>query len=46
MSTVAGAGSIGYAGNNVPATSANIDNPTAMAFDNNGNLVFAIWGKL
>ncbi len=41
MSTVAGAGSIGYAGNNVPATSANIDNPTAMAFDNNGNLVFA-----
>jgi DNA-binding CsgD family transcriptional regulator/sugar lactone lactonase YvrE len=38
---VAGIGSRGYSGDNGPATSAQLDEPTSMVFDGRGDLIFA-----
>ena len=40
ISTVAGTGTAGFNGDGVAATSAQIFNPSALTFDNNGNLYF------
>ena len=39
--TIAGTGKPGFAGDGAPATSAELNNPLALAFDHAGNLVFA-----
>ena len=41
ISTVAGNGSMGYSGDDVPATSAELDQPTGVAVDTAGNLFIA-----
>jgi len=41
ISTVAGTGTAGYSGNNVPATSARLNSPTGVAEDSMGNIYFA-----
>jgi N-acetylneuraminic acid mutarotase len=38
VTTVAGNGNIGYSGDNAPAASAELDNPTGVALDASGNL--------
>src|SRR5436853_4555569 len=40
LSVIAGDGPPGYSGDNGPATSANIDSPTAMALEPDGSLLF------
>jgi sugar lactone lactonase YvrE len=41
ISTVAGNGTAGAGGDNGPATAANLNNPTSVAFDSSGNLFIA-----
>ncbi len=41
MSTVAGTGSLGYNGDNIPATSAQLNYPLGVAFDSAGNMYIA-----
>ena len=41
INTIAGTGKPGFAGDGAPATSAELNNPLALAFDHAGNLVFA-----
>ena len=43
--TVAGNGTGGYAGNNGPATAAELDNPHDLAFDSAGNLFISDYGN-
>jgi len=41
VSTIAGTGTEGYNGDGIPATSAKVSNPCALAFDSAGNLYFS-----
>jgi sugar lactone lactonase YvrE len=41
ITTIAGTGVAGFSGDNGPAVSAALDNPTALALDSNGNLYIA-----
>jgi sugar lactone lactonase YvrE len=41
ITTIAGTGVAGFAGDNGPAVSATLNNPTALALDSNGNLYIA-----
>jgi trimeric autotransporter adhesin len=41
--TVAGDGTAGFSGDGGPATSAELDRPTGVAFDSSGNLLVADW---
>lgn len=41
VNTICGTGLPGFNGDNIPAISANIANPTGFAFDRDGNLLFA-----
>ena len=38
ITTIAGTGTLGYSGDNGPATAARLDGPAALSFDDNGNL--------
>jgi sugar lactone lactonase YvrE len=40
VSTIAGTGTAGYNGDDIPAITAQINQPTSLAFDNNGDLYF------
>jgi sugar lactone lactonase YvrE len=41
ISTVAGTGTAGYSGDGGPASAAQVNNPTGIALDDDGNLLFA-----
>ncbi len=45
ITTYAGNGAQGYSGDNGAATSAELDNPNAVAFDQSGNLYISDWGN-
>ena len=45
ITTVAGNGTLGYNGDNVPATSAELNQPVAVAVDPGGNLLIADYGS-
>jgi trimeric autotransporter adhesin len=45
ITTVAGSGSYGYSGDNGPATSANVYDPTGVTVDSSGNLYITDWGS-
>jgi len=44
ITTVAGNGSYGFSGDNGPATSANVYDPTGVTVDSSGNLYITEWG--
>ncbi|MCM2357034.1 MAG: Ig-like domain repeat protein [Geobacteraceae bacterium] len=44
ITTVAGNGSYGFSGDNGPATSANVYDPTGVTLDSSGNLYITEWG--
>jgi len=44
ITTVAGNGSYGFSGDNGPATSANVYDPTGVTIDSSGNLYITEWG--
>ena len=44
ITTVAGNGNYGYSGDNGPATSANVYDPTGVTVDSGGNLYITEWG--
>lgn len=46
ISTIAGTGSVGYTGDNGPATSAMLNAPTSVAIDSAGNIFIADTGNL
>jgi hypothetical protein len=45
ITTIAGNGTAGYNGDNIPATSAELSSPNGLALDANGNLYIADTGK-
>ena len=45
INTIAGNGSAGYNGDNIPATDASLNRPAGLCFDSEGRLYIADWGN-